>query len=56
MAPTLYRGSRPATAHQGRTRDWAEIQERMLVPLYDTVHDRLDVGRHVDSAPYSGAE
>jgi SAM-dependent methyltransferase len=44
MAPTLYRGSRPATAHQDRARDWAEIQERMLVPLYDTVHDRLDVG------------
>ncbi|MFG1809838.1 SAM-dependent methyltransferase [Streptomyces sp. NPDC049040] len=44
MAPTLYRGSRPETAHQDRTRDWAEIQERMLVPLYDTVHDRLDVG------------
>ncbi|MDD1060090.1 SAM-dependent methyltransferase [Streptomyces cocklensis] len=46
MAPTLYRGSRPATALQGRARDWAEIQERMLVPLYDTVHDRLDVGRN----------
>jgi SAM-dependent methyltransferase len=44
MAPTLYRASRPATANQGRARDWAEIQERMLVPLYDTVHDRLDVG------------
>ncbi|WUV72915.1 SAM-dependent methyltransferase [Streptomyces sp. NBC_01477] len=44
MAPTLYRGSRPATAHRARARDWAEIQERMLVPLYDTVHDRLDVG------------
>ncbi|WP_137993110.1 SAM-dependent methyltransferase [Streptomyces vilmorinianum] len=25
-------------------RDWAEIQERMLVPLYEAVYDRLDVG------------
>ncbi|GAA2817847.1 hypothetical protein [Streptomyces showdoensis] len=25
-------------------RDWAEIQERMLVPLYETVYDRLGVG------------
>ncbi|MFJ2060203.1 class I SAM-dependent methyltransferase [Streptomyces sp. NPDC087908] len=25
-------------------RDWAEIQERMLVPLYDAVYDRLGVG------------
>ncbi|MFJ5550383.1 methyltransferase type 11 [Streptomyces sp. NPDC093225] len=24
-------------------RDWAEIQERMLVPLYEAVYDRLDV-------------
>jgi SAM-dependent methyltransferase len=44
MAPTLYRGSRPATAATGRARDWAEIQERMLVPLYDAVHERLGVG------------
>jgi SAM-dependent methyltransferase len=34
----------------GRTRarqrayDWAEIQERMLVPLYEAVYDRLEVG------------
>ncbi|KFF99306.1 methyltransferase type 11 [Streptomyces scabiei] len=27
-----------------RARDWAEIQERMLVPLYEAVHRRLDVG------------
>ncbi|MED7953598.1 MULTISPECIES: methyltransferase domain-containing protein [unclassified Streptomyces] len=27
-----------------RARDWAEIQERMLVPLYEAVHDRLEVG------------
>ncbi|MFF8838995.1 methyltransferase domain-containing protein [Streptomyces sp. NPDC015130] len=25
-------------------RDWAEIQERMLVPLYDAVYDRVGVG------------
>ncbi|MCQ4084187.1 methyltransferase domain-containing protein [Streptomyces sp. RB6PN25] len=29
-----------------RARDWAEIQERMLVPLYEAVYERLDVGRH----------
>ncbi|MFD5542093.1 SAM-dependent methyltransferase, partial [Streptomyces sp. NPDC127079] len=27
-----------------RARDWSEIQERMLVPLYETVHERLEVG------------
>jgi SAM-dependent methyltransferase len=27
-----------------RARDWAEIQERMLVPLYEAVYERLDVG------------
>jgi SAM-dependent methyltransferase len=27
-----------------RTRDWAEIQERMLVPLYEAVYRRLEVG------------
>ncbi|MCF3962480.1 methyltransferase domain-containing protein, partial [Streptomyces fuscigenes] len=26
-----------------RARDWAEIQERMLVPLYEAVYERLDV-------------
>jgi SAM-dependent methyltransferase len=26
-----------------RARDWAEIQERMLVPLYEAVYDRLEV-------------
>ncbi|GAA4941498.1 hypothetical protein GCM10023238_04150 [Streptomyces heliomycini] len=25
-------------------RDWSEIQERMLVPLYEAVYERLDVG------------
>ena len=42
MAPVLYRGTRPGA--EGRARDWAEIQERMLVPLYETVYDRLEVG------------
>ncbi|UGY93826.1 methyltransferase domain-containing protein [Streptomyces gobiensis] len=28
------------------TRDWAEIQERMLVPLYESVYERLEVGPH----------
>lgn len=27
-----------------RARDWAEIQERMLAPLYETVYERLEVG------------
>ncbi|EYT83651.1 methyltransferase type 11, partial [Streptomyces sp. Tu 6176] len=27
-----------------RARDWSEIQERMLVPLYEAVHERLGVG------------
>ncbi|MFF9194768.1 class I SAM-dependent methyltransferase [Streptomyces sp. NPDC014779] len=36
MTPTLVR-HHPA-------RDWAEIQERMLVPLYEAVYDRLGVG------------
>ncbi|GAA5011604.1 methyltransferase domain-containing protein [Kitasatospora paranensis] len=29
---------------RGRARDWAEIQERMLVPLYQAVYRRLEVG------------
>ncbi|URM89463.1 methyltransferase domain-containing protein [Streptomyces sp. MRC013] len=27
----------------GRARDWAEIQERMLVPLYEAVYEHLEV-------------
>ncbi|MEU0007452.1 class I SAM-dependent methyltransferase [Streptomyces sp. NPDC006314] len=27
-----------------RARDWSEIQERMLVPLYEAVYQRLEVG------------
>lgn len=42
MTPTLVRGSR--TGADTRARDWAEIQERMLVPLYEAVYDRLEVG------------
>ncbi|WP_411576911.1 class I SAM-dependent methyltransferase [Streptomyces sp. SCSIO ZS0520] len=36
----------PPAAHDPavRARDWAEIQERMLVPLHVTVHERLGVG------------
>ncbi|MFJ9610955.1 class I SAM-dependent methyltransferase [Kitasatospora sp. NPDC101176] len=42
-------GARPhraqhGTARPARARDWAEIQERMLVPLYEAVYDRLEVG------------
>jgi SAM-dependent methyltransferase len=37
MTPTLVH-------HPQRARDWAEIQERMLVPLYEAVYDRLEVG------------
>ncbi|MFG2136269.1 methyltransferase domain-containing protein [Streptomyces sp. NPDC048650] len=33
----------PAGA-RARARDWAEIQERMLVPLYEAAYDRLGIG------------
>jgi SAM-dependent methyltransferase len=33
-----------ASRAQQRARDWVEIQERMLVPLYEAVYRRLDVG------------
>ncbi|MFJ9854270.1 methyltransferase domain-containing protein [Streptomyces sp. NPDC101150] len=29
---------------RARARDWAEIQERMLVPLYEAAYDRLGIG------------
>ncbi|MFE6667041.1 class I SAM-dependent methyltransferase [Streptomyces sp. NPDC057697] len=32
------------TAPGDRARDWAEIQERMLAPLYEAVYARLEVG------------
>ncbi|MFE1286028.1 methyltransferase domain-containing protein [Streptomyces sp. NPDC058751] len=51
MTPTLVRqhlphaGPPPRPDRDARARDWAEIQERMLVPLYEAVHERLEVGR-----------
>lgn len=49
MTPTLVRHHRhtesSAPADDGsRARDWAEIQERMLAPLYEAVYTRLEVG------------
>ncbi|NDZ81678.1 methyltransferase domain-containing protein, partial [Streptomyces sp. SID10853] len=49
MSSTLVRNHRSAAATPteeavARARDWAEIQERMLVPLYDAVYKRLDAG------------
>ncbi|MFE2097269.1 MULTISPECIES: class I SAM-dependent methyltransferase [unclassified Streptomyces] len=51
MTPTLVRehlshpGSAPPRVNLcARARDWSEIQERMLVPLYETVYERLEVG------------
>ncbi|MFE3637440.1 SAM-dependent methyltransferase [Streptomyces sp. NPDC059168] len=51
MTPTLVREhlSHPGSAPPGvnpcaRARDWSEIQERMLVPLYAAVHERIEVG------------
>ncbi|MFI6349837.1 class I SAM-dependent methyltransferase [Streptomyces sp. NPDC050560] len=34
----------PSVDARARARDWAEIQERMLVPLYEAVYERLEVG------------
>jgi SAM-dependent methyltransferase len=50
MTPVLVRQHLPhagptSRADLGaRARDWSEIQERMLVPLYEAVYERLDVG------------
>ncbi|MEV6747378.1 methyltransferase domain-containing protein [Streptomyces sp. NPDC051080] len=49
MTPTLVRHhSHAETSTQvdsgDRARDWAEIQERMLAPLYEAVYERLEVG------------
>ncbi|GGX97890.1 hypothetical protein GCM10010358_59580 [Streptomyces minutiscleroticus] len=45
MRPHLpHAGPAPRVDQCARARDWAEIQERMLVPLYEAVHERLDVG------------
>ncbi|MFD9488425.1 methyltransferase domain-containing protein [Streptomyces sp. NPDC059991] len=49
MTPTLVRHQSPSASAApaqacARARDWAEIQERMLVPLYEAVYERLEVG------------
>ncbi|MFR0356956.1 SAM-dependent methyltransferase [Streptomyces sediminimaris] len=50
MTPTLVRrhsSQADATSRVdrcARARDWSEIQERMLVPLYEAVYERLEVG------------
>ncbi|MDQ0958906.1 SAM-dependent methyltransferase [Streptomyces sp. B4I13] len=50
MTPVLVRqnlphaGQTPRADLGARARDWSEIQERMLVPLYEAVYERLDVG------------
>ncbi|MFE3036765.1 SAM-dependent methyltransferase [Streptomyces canus] len=50
MTPTLVRQHLPSTGETSRrdlgarARDWSEIQERMLVPLYEAVYERLEVG------------
>ncbi|MFC9925141.1 SAM-dependent methyltransferase [Streptomyces sp. NPDC127190] len=50
MTPTLVRqhqahaDSTPRVDRYARARDWSEIQERMLVPLYEAVYQRLEVG------------
>ncbi|MFD4629832.1 SAM-dependent methyltransferase [Streptomyces sp. NPDC058284] len=49
MTPTLVQshlpraGASPRVDLCARARDWAEIQERMLVPLYEAVYERLEV-------------
>ncbi|MCX4965112.1 methyltransferase domain-containing protein [Streptomyces sp. NBC_00654] len=53
MTPTLVRHHRYTDPYADpslpvdagtRARDWAEIQERMLAPLYEAVYERLEVG------------
>ncbi|WP_190077413.1 SAM-dependent methyltransferase [Streptomyces daghestanicus] len=49
MTPTLVRQNLPRAdarprVEGSRARDWSEIQERMLVPLYEAVYARLGVG------------
>ncbi|MFJ8538460.1 SAM-dependent methyltransferase [Streptomyces sp. NPDC093591] len=50
MTPTLVRqhlphaGAVPRVDLCARARDWSEIQERMLVPLYEAVYERLEAG------------
>ncbi|MFI7386973.1 class I SAM-dependent methyltransferase [Streptomyces sp. NPDC049813] len=50
MTPTLVRrhlshaARTPRADLCARARDWSEIQERMLVPVYEAVYERLEVG------------
>ncbi|MFB7498665.1 SAM-dependent methyltransferase [Streptomyces sp. NPDC056161] len=50
MTPALVRqhpapaGTAPGVDRRARARDWSEIQERMLVPLHESVYERLEVG------------
>ncbi|MEV1024052.1 SAM-dependent methyltransferase [Streptomyces sp. NPDC050264] len=50
MTPTLVRRLLPHAARGpradlwARARDWSEIQERMLAPVYEAVYERLEVG------------
>ncbi|MBT2677004.1 SAM-dependent methyltransferase [Streptomyces sp. ISL-14] len=50
MTSTLVRqhlphaGAAPRVDLCARARDWSEIQERMLVPLYEAVYERLEAG------------
>ncbi|MFI0241234.1 class I SAM-dependent methyltransferase [Streptomyces sp. NPDC016845] len=50
MTPTLVRrhlfhaDPTPRVDLCARARDWSEIQERMLVPVYEAVYERLEVG------------
>ncbi|GAA2104181.1 hypothetical protein GCM10009801_79650 [Streptomyces albiaxialis] len=48
MTPALvhdrHRTASPTAEQTARARDWAEIQERMLVPLYEAVYERLEIG------------
>jgi SAM-dependent methyltransferase len=43
-APDLTRSRTVAQERERRARDWAEIQERTLVPLYQAVHERVGLG------------
>ncbi|MGW3284585.1 methyltransferase domain-containing protein [Streptomyces sp. NPDC001002] len=51
MTPTLVRQHHPHADESprvdlcARARDWSEIQERMLVPLYEAVYERVEVGQ-----------
>ncbi|MBO8188981.1 SAM-dependent methyltransferase [Streptomyces spirodelae] len=48
MTPTLVHHQHPTRLpgadSAARVRDWAEIQERMLVPLYEAVYERMETG------------